>query len=93
MILDFGEVKRILCEWLENHWDHRFLIWEEDPWAKKLLEIDSKVYLVPFNPTAENIAEYFLTSVGPKLLEGTNCELIECNLWETDKCLATASFE
>lgn len=29
-VIDFSVVKSTLCEWLETHWDHRFLHWEQD---------------------------------------------------------------
>lgn len=45
---------------------------------------------VPFNPTAENMAEYLLKMVGPAMLAGTGVELIEVRIEETRKCSATA---
>lgn len=85
-VLDFSVIKSILCEWLEINWDHKMLIWENDSAASKLLEIDSSVVIVPFNPTAENIAEHFITSIAPKLLVGTGCELVQLEIEETRKC-------
>lgn len=29
-VLDFSAISRILCQWLEENWDHRFLAWSED---------------------------------------------------------------
>ncbi|MBB5411157.1 6-pyruvoyl-tetrahydropterin synthase [Paraburkholderia sp. HC6.4b] len=26
-IIDFGSIKTLLCDWVENHWDHRMLLW------------------------------------------------------------------
>lgn len=90
-ILDFGEIGRLLCNWLETYWDHKFLIWQEDPKAKALKHLDETVTLVPFNPTAENLAEYLVTTMGPKQLSGTGCTLTSCEFWETGKCCATYS--
>lgn len=45
---------------------------------------------VPFNPTAENMAEYLLKTVGPKQLEGTKVRLVKVSVEETRKCSATA---
>lgn len=30
-VLDFGVMKSHLCMWLEEHWDHKMLLWEKDP--------------------------------------------------------------
>lgn len=29
--IDFSVVKEKLCMWVEEHWDHKFLHWSEDP--------------------------------------------------------------
>lgn len=88
-VLDFSVIKKKLCYWLEENYDHRFLVWEHDPDANKLKEIDTKVVLVPFNPTAENIAKHLVEVVAPIALEGTGTRLIKCKVEETRKCSAT----
>jgi 6-pyruvoyltetrahydropterin/6-carboxytetrahydropterin synthase len=93
MVIDFGDIKSRLCEWLEECWDHRFLIWQNDPYAEHLQAIDPYVVLVPFNPTAENIAEYFVTRVAPMRLSGTGITLVSCTVNETSKCSATFTLE
>ena len=30
-VIDFSIVKSKLCDWVEENWDHRFLLWENDP--------------------------------------------------------------
>lgn len=90
-VIDFSEVKKRLCMWLENNWDHRFLLWEEDPWCEALSRIDNTVVWVPFNPTAENLAHYLVTVVGPRELKGTGVVLVDCMVEETRKCSATYS--
>lgn len=86
-VLDFGVIKSLLCEWLEDHWDHKFLIWEDDPYLPELVKFfpDSLV-VVPFNPTAENMAIYLVEVIGPVLLEGTGTVLQEVEIEETRKC-------
>lgn len=88
-VLDFGVIKDLLCEWLEENWDHKFLIWENDPWRLALIDLDSTVVWTPFNPTAENLAQHLVMVVAPKELEGTGVELITCRVEETRKCSAT----
>lgn len=90
-VIDFSVMKSKLCEWLEENWDHRMLLWELDPYVKTSLEHDNSVVPVPFNPTAENMADYLLHEIGPKQLEGTGVELFIVEVEETRKCSATAS--
>lgn len=88
-VLDFGVIKTHLCEWLEQHWDHKFLIWDEDPMLEYLMVISPESMLpVPFNPTAENMAKYMVEIVGPHLLNNTGTHLVKCVIEETRKCSA-----
>lgn len=92
-VLDFGVIKQRLCMWLEDNWDHKFLVWMEDPFAKTLQEIDPfGVVRVPFNPTAENMAAFLLRFIGPEQLTGTGCVLTHVIVEETAKCSATSRF-
>lgn len=86
-VLDFSVIKARLCEWLEQNWDHKMLIWEKDPMVEKLLMLDpSGVCVVPFNPTAENMAEYLVKGVGPSELFDLPVNLISVQIDETRKC-------
>lgn len=91
-VIDFSDIKSRLCMWLEKNWDHKMLIWDNDPLLPRLQEIDPHgVVSVPFNPTAENIAKHLVDVVGPNELEGTGIVLVHCEIDETRKC--SASFE
>lgn len=88
-VIDFGDIKTRLCMWLEDNWDHRMLIWEGDPMLLQLQELDPSVVAVPFNPTAENMAQYLVEVVGPAQLKGTGIALAKCRFEETRKCAAS----
>lgn len=89
-VLDFSVIKEKLCMWLEEKYDHKFLIWERDELLPQLQAItENSLVVVPFNPTAENIAQHLVEVVGPKQLAGTNTRLISCKVEETAKCSAT----
>jgi len=91
-VVDFSVIKEKLCMWLENTWDHKMLIWELDPFCKKIAELDPNgLVITNFNPTAENIAKYLVEVIAPKQLSETGCTLIECRIEETAKCSATYS--
>jgi len=85
-VIDFSAIKELLCEWLEANWDHKMLIWDNDPWLQALSGIDPSIVAVPFNPTAENMARYLVEMVAPKQLEGTGVRLVKCVVEETRKC-------
>lgn len=89
-VVDFSVIKSTLCQWLEDTYDHKFLLWENDPLLSDLLRLDpSGVVAVPFNPTAENLAKHLVEVIAPQVLEGTGCVLVKCKIEETRKCSAT----
>ena len=91
-VLDFSVIKALLCEWLATNWDHKFLVFKDDPFAPTLKEMDPDgVVIVNFNPTAENMGEYLVDVVGPKQLAGTNARLVSVNIEETRKCNVTVA--
>ena len=87
-VLDFGSVKALLCNWVEENWDHRTLLWSEDPWLPQLTIQPFGVVVVPFNPTAENMARFLVEEIGPAVLRGTGVILTACVVHETSKCRA-----
>ena len=91
-VIDFSVIKDTLCAWLENNWDHHFLVWENDPIRDALKDIDPTVVVVPFNPTAENMATYLAEVIAPEVLSGAGVRVVRCTVEETRKCSATWSF-
>jgi 6-pyruvoyltetrahydropterin/6-carboxytetrahydropterin synthase len=105
-VIDFGVIKSVLCEWLEENWDHKFLLWDQDDspagmllrlgWNEAEQESISAAELglvfVPFNPTAENMATYLL-KLGNTLLQPYGVTLTKVTVQETRKCSATAAFQ
>lgn len=93
-VIDFGAIKSRLCEWLEENWDHRFLMYEQDPLVDVLLQADPEsLVVVPFNPTAEQMARYLLEEIGPQQLAGTGVTLVRVEVEETRKCSAAAELD
>jgi 6-pyruvoyltetrahydropterin/6-carboxytetrahydropterin synthase len=90
-VLDFSVIKSTLCEWLEQEWDHRMMIWAKDSNVHLIADMDETTVVVHFNPTAENIAEYFIKTVAPSLLLGTGAKLISIKIEETRKCSVEVS--
>lgn len=89
-VLDFSVIKDKLCMWLEDNWDHKFLLWEHDELHSVLKRlVPDDIVTVDFNPTAENMAKYLVEEVAVDQLAGTGCVLTECKIEETRKCSAT----
>ena len=78
------------------HWEHDKLIGSlmnfVDPATKEemsqrdQLDFLGSLVSLPFNPTAENLAEHMVKVVGPELLEPYGVELVQCVIEETSKC-------
>lgn len=101
-VIDFGVIKEKLCMWVENHWDHKFLAWENDPVMNAAcdalgdahrndsnLMFAESIVFVPFNPTAENMAQHLVEVIGPQQLAGTGVTLVSVRIEETAKCSAS----
>jgi len=79
--------------WVDREWDHGFLVWERDAEARAALAqvAGQKIYVLPANPTAENIADHLLRVVGPETLAGTGVRLVKVTVYETENGLAEAT--
>lgn len=99
-VVDFSVLKSECCMWLERHWDHKLLLWNEDPEFSNigvLGAIDRTHRLVEesavwcsFNPTAENMAQFLLTRNWGL---PTGIRIVEVRVEETRKCMAMARVE
>src|SRR5215813_6067779 len=57
-VIDFGVLKERIGGWIDREWDHAFVVWDGDAEARAALErvAGQRIYLLPSNPTAENLA-------------------------------------
>lgn len=99
-VFDFSLIKTLFCQWLEDNWDHRFLIWEKDPVWVELSKskhnndlpytealLDRSMRCVPFDTSTENMAEFLLNMLGPiQLRNFPGVVLQEVRIEETRKC-------
>lgn len=91
-VIDFAELKSRFKGWLDENWDHGFILNEADDnglQAIKMVE-PCKYYELPYNPTAENMARYLLEVVCPGLLRNTNVQATRVVIWETEEAFAEA---
>lgn len=83
MVVDFGDVKRAMKAWIDEHFDHRMLLNKEDPLIPLLQEQGEPLYLMDGNPTAEGIARQ-LHSVAREF----DFPVQEIRFWESPTSLA-----
>ncbi|MBX7069157.1 MAG: 6-carboxytetrahydropterin synthase [Microthrixaceae bacterium] len=84
MLVDFSDIKKLLRTWIDNELDHRMILCERDPVLPVLKEMNEPVFLLPDNPTAENIARRIYEQAVAFQLP-----VKEVTLWETPKSFAT----
>ncbi|MEY4567497.1 MAG: 6-carboxy-5,6,7,8-tetrahydropterin synthase, partial [Planctomycetota bacterium] len=94
-VVDFAELKTRFKGWIDTHWDHSFLISHEDMNAQQALRMvqPMRFFVMPYNPTAENMARYLLEHVAPDVLMGTGARATAVRIWETDESYAEASID
>lgn len=91
-VIDFGVLKSLFDPWFSMHWDHGMVLSQEDDEGQAAVRMaHSKLFVMPYNPTAENLARFVLEVVGPDLLRETPVQLISVEVHETENGIAKAS--
>jgi 6-pyruvoyltetrahydropterin/6-carboxytetrahydropterin synthase len=92
-VVDFSLIKQRMLGWLDQNWDHAFLIYEEDENALAAIRMvePTKYFVMPHNPTAENMARYLLEVVAPNVLGDLGVVARRVAVWETDESCAVAA--
>ena len=87
MVVDFSDIKKISKKYIQDKLDHAFMVWKEDREVLDFLSKsnDHKAVVVPFTPTAENVAEYIFKELENKFTDifKTGLHLHSIKLWET----------
>lgn len=93
-IVDFSVLKEIFGSWLDKNWDHGTILWKDDPlkhaFGEHEMLIGQKLFLLPTNPTAENLADFLLV-LGRTAVQGLGIEITKVVVQETENCTAEAS--
>ena len=90
-VIDFSVLKDKLGTWIDRHWDHTMIIWEQDHQmiSSAMMAPKSKEpWISPWNPTAENMADYLLHDLCPVLFAETKVTIFKIKIWETPNCYA-----
>ena len=92
MVIDFADIKKVALKFIQDELDHGFMVWDKD---EELLEFFNKSkghkpVIVPFTPTAENVAAYIFQQLQDKFTDvfKTGLRLQSVKLWETPSSYA-----
>ena len=92
MVIDFADIKKTAQKLIQEKLDHAFMVWDKD---NELLEFfkhskGHKPVIVPFTPTAENVAAYIFHILEDKFSDvyKTGLHLQSIKLWETPSSYA-----
>ena len=94
MLIDFNTISSILNTHIHDVVDHSFLIYEEDELAKaacKAMGDEHRTVILPFIPTAENLAKWAFEIVEPLISTeyGNHLRLDAFHVRETPKSWAS----
>lgn len=93
-VIDFSVLKERIGGWIDANWDHNMIVFRDDQEVIHALRTISDIrdpFMLPYNPTAENMARYLLEVVCPVLLDDTGVEAVKVVLWETPNGKAEAT--
>ena len=94
MLMDFSDVSAILNEYIHDVVDHAFIVYEGDKEALVALSHmgdEHRTLIVPFIPTAENLAKWAFENVEPHISStyGNSLKLHAFHVRETPKSWAS----
>jgi 6-pyruvoyltetrahydropterin/6-carboxytetrahydropterin synthase len=81
MVMDFGDLKKIVHERILDLYDHALVLNENDQRKDGLQKLSTKIILTPFQPTSENLILDFVARVRESLQE--DVKLVQMKLRET----------
>lgn len=84
MVVDFGEIRKAIKDWIDQTLDHTMLLRKDDPLISVLKEKKERFYVMNENPTAESIAKLIYDYARSK-----NLPVTRVTLWETESSFAT----
>ncbi|GHA57075.1 6-pyruvoyl trahydropterin synthase family protein [Pontibacter akesuensis] len=88
MVLDFGDLKKLVQETIVDEVDHALLLSQDSPaeLISMLQQLQHKLVLTPYQPTCENMLLDFRTKLRNKLPENLSLHCLK--LWETQSSFA-----
>lgn len=92
--IDFKEIKRVGCQWIDDYLDHGMILNPQDALLiETTKKYDSKYWLMSLNgegkycnPSVENIAKEIFLSMSLLFKEYENLRINKVTIWETPNC-------
>jgi 6-pyruvoyltetrahydropterin/6-carboxytetrahydropterin synthase len=84
MVMDFGDIRKVVRNWIDETLDHTMLLSKADPLIATLKEKKERFFVLDANPTAEAIAKLIF-----EYARSQNLPVSRVTLWETDSSHAT----
>ena len=84
-VVDFGVLKSIMKEWVDENLDHNVILHQKDKALGELIakETGQNIYYLKSNPTAENIALHIKSDIIPLLFTKNSFDIVKLRLYET----------
>lgn len=87
MLTDFGDIKRVMKAWIDEHFDHCMLLHRDDPALAYVRDtLGEPVYVMDDNPTAEAMARVLY-----RVAREHGLPVVRVRLWETPTSYAVYS--
>ncbi len=77
MVVDFGDIKRVVQTWIDQHLDHKMVLHKDDPLVAMLKQLGEPMFLLNTNPTAESLARLIF-----EYADSQGFPVSEVRLWE-----------
>lgn len=77
MLMEFGNIKRLLRRWIDEHLDHGIILHKDDPLAPVLSQFGDNVRTLPYDATTENIAMFIHSILDSILIIEEGYKLVE----------------
>ncbi|WP_106875022.1 6-carboxytetrahydropterin synthase [Candidatus Phycorickettsia trachydisci] len=88
MVIDFSDLKQIIYGWINQNFDHTVILSTNDQELGEAISkiTKQKIYYLPYNPTAENIAYHFKNDILSNILDTKDLRIGKVRLYETPSC-------
>ena len=91
MVIDFGDLKKIMMKVIDESYDHGFVMYCDDEFANMFntlfADYKQKIIFVDFIPTAENLAKHWYELLKIQL-ENVKIKIKFVRVWETPNSIA-----
>lgn len=95
-VIDFSVIKDICGKWIDDNWDHTMIICKDDKNILdhlKMIPSTKEIFIFDRNPTAENMVNYLIWEIFPKILRGHGVVAHKITFWETENCYVEESVD